>query len=660
MISRFRLPFRDDYFFSSIILLVLSVPIVFFMATYEKFETVKLALWYVLGGAALLVLLWQFFRSSGQKKILIHRPLFVILALLQITLLVSTALGGDVRYSIFGYPPRFSGSLLMMTLWLFTVVLLYVSLDKKRLKFLLQVVVFTSFLGSVVAILQSLGVAFYGGQSEEFFLRAPGLLGNANFSSFYIISVVPVSIVLLFQSNFFWSKLYYGVNLILAIAAAVFLSSRGSLLALFVELLAFAILIAFFKMGWRKLLAVLTLLFVTLGLWYVSIGQTRPITIAKTFTLEETNINLRFIVWDIARQAMLDHPLFGVGPSNFQLYFEQKRDKSLAGQNGVYDDAHNIFLQLGATDGNIFLGLFILLIGTGFLYGFRQAGNSNEELQLGIMAGTVGWLVAACFTPVPSACFLLLAIFLCGLYSGSGREINIRFGFRRLSFFAVLGIASIGWGATFFVGEILFFKAYGNYLSGNITQSLKEINLAIRYNPYNQLYYIYKAGGLAKLAVSADEVKKQVDDFIAMHKTEAHSYAAAANVYFAYYSQTREKIYLKVAIDYLLKSLQKDFFYAQRHNQLALYFFADNSLSNAMDYVKFSLSLEKNNIPGWLLLARLYQLQDRRDPIEASLKEALKLSPQNKYLQFLVRMAREEKDIKNINIPIVVQEGQLE
>ena len=660
MTLRFRLPYREDIFFSALTLLLVTVPIVFFMFAFEKYEVIKLPLWYAITGSALLVLFFQSKKQEGQNIWTIHKGLFLLLGFLELCLIISTVVGLDIRSSIFGYVPRYSGSLLMLSVWLLTIVLILLRLNQERLVFLLRVILFTAVLGSVVAIFQSFGVAFYAGPGEVGLLRAPGLLGNANFSALYIAALVPCAIVFFFQSNNRWTQMYYGISVLIMVVAVIVLSSRGALLALFAEELLCGILWAYFRLGKKQLLTLLCLFLVSLSLWYVSIGQTRPGTIQQTFHANEQNINLRWYVWDIARQAMIDHPVFGVGPSNFQDYFEQKRGKNLANQNGVYDDAHNLFLQFGANEGNLFLLGFIGLVIMGLLFGFRQLRDKKDTIALGMIVGLIGLLLAACFTPVSSPIFLLLALFLSGLYFYNSAEFQGSLSKLFLIPGACVGAVLILWSIAFFGTEVIFYRAYSNYLGGNIQRSLREVEWAIRFNPGNQLFYIYEAGNLAKARAPRSVLREKVESFIAQHKQDAHSYTAAANVYFAAYAQSRDKQYLEQSVVYMQQSLKLDPQFAQHYTQLALYYFAENELGKSLDAVTLGLSLDQDNVPGWLLLARLYQLQDRSRPAIASLEKAATMHPEIKQLQELVREMKGSADIKNVQIPIGIVDGSLE
>src|SRR4029079_17946564 len=123
---------------------------------------------------------------------------------------------------------------------------------------------------------------------------------------------------------------------------------------------------------------------------------------------------LRFYVWDVARQAILNHPLLGVGPGNFSIFFQSHRTSLFADQNGVFDDAHNLFLQLLASNGIPFGILFVILLVVSIVFGFKKIKKDRDPTTVALVVSLISWCLMASFTPVPSANFLLLAVIVAG------------------------------------------------------------------------------------------------------------------------------------------------------------------------------------------------------------------------------------------------------
>ena len=663
MFSKFRLPFRDDIFFSLLAVLALLIPLVFFTFTYEKYEIIKLTVWYVCLGAAIVSLFfgrvgadWE----GGKKMVRVHKPLFWLLVFMLVWAFAGALRGGDMLSSIFGFVPRYTNSLLVLGLWALTTMLILLRLTRERFLWLLKVLVFTGLANAVVAILQSRGVAYYNGPTLDVFQRAPALLGNADFSAFFMAALVPCAIFLTGQAKSRGFKIYYFLNAIVLSFAVVILSSRGAWLGLFVELPLYFLGTILFRSGKKQILVSAFVGIIAFGLWFGLANQARPGAVVSSLNLSEGNINLRFFVWDIARQAMLEHPFFGVSVGNFQNYFESRRNLTLANQDGVYDDVHNLFFQFGASMGIPFLSAFIILLGLSFAKAFRSLTKERDELALALGVALAGFCVMAGFTPVPSSCYLLLAILVAGMFLPYSKVSELS-GWRVwVTAGSIVGTTAIAWGVVFFVSEILFFRGYNLYFMEQFQNSLKYMRLATALDRSNQIFYIYKAGDEARLGLDSKIIESETAHVIAMHPQDARSYHAATDIYFEKYATTKNKGDLNTAIAFLKQSIQKDFFYAQRHTQLALYLFADNQLPESSKEIQLALSFDKTSIPGWLLLARIYQEENRKDQSLYALSQVSALNPDNKILKDLLTHLQNASGFGDVVIPVGIAEGGLE
>ena len=657
-----RLPYRDDIFFGLITLLVLALPLAFFMGTYEKFDTIKLALWYILaGGAALALLFGKPPADRERKTLLVHNLLLWVLPLLVILGAISALAGGDYINSFFGYIPRLNQSVILFMLWSATVVLLLAGLTRDRLEFLLKVLLFGGLLAALAAIAQCLGWAIYLGPQTAALQRAPGLLGNPDFSALFLAALVPLSLWLDLEAKKWSARIYYGLTVLCLMVAVLMLGSRGAWLGLVVELLLMAAATAVLRLG-RKLFIVLAVtLVVFAGLWY-GLGRPSQTNLAgRSLSLSETNVDLRFAVWDIAEQAIAQHPWLGVGPGNFQVYFEQHRNRALGNQNGVYDDAHNWFLQIGSTVGLPFLALNLLLIISALVIGWRRLWKTRDGLALSLIASLIGFCLMAAFTPLSVGCYFLLAVLLAALFYFDAREVSLKILAPVRAVTAVVAAAALAWGIIFFSSEVIFYRAYLLYFAGQYQQSLNWVNFAIKINPTNRIYFIYRAGDEMRLNASRPQLDAAVNRFIAMHPVDADSYAVASNLYFTRYLDVSHNIDdLRRAVDVLKMSLEKDPNRAGRNIQLAVYLFTDNQPDAALSYSVFGLSLDKSQVPGWLLQARLLQMKGNRAGTLWALNQAMAAAPGSQLLKDWYKQIEAAPDVSKVLIPVGYQETVLE
>jgi O-antigen ligase len=657
-----KLPYRDDIFFGLIILLVLVLPLAFFMGSYEKFDTVKAALWYVLAGSAALALLFSKPPAGREHKtVLVHNLLFWLLPALALLGLVSALAGGDYINSFFGFFPRLNQSVILFILWSGTVFLLLAGLTRDRLEFLLKVLLFGGLLAALAAIVQCLGWGIYLGPQITVLQRAPGLLGNPDFSALFLAALVPLGLWLWLEAKKLAAQIYYACIILVLMVAVLMLGSRGAWLGLGVELLLLVLATAIFRLGRKLAVSAVVILLVFGGLWYGLARPSQTNFAGRSLSLSETNVDLRFAVWDIADQAILQHPWLGVGPGNFQLYFERHRDKALGNQDGVYDDAHNWFLQIGSTVGLPFLLLNLILIVSALVVGFKRLQKQRDVLALSLITALVGFCVMASFTPLSVGCYFLLALLLAALFYFDARETNLTIFRPARVALAIVAAVAVVWGVVFFSSEIIFYRAYTLYFAGQYQKSLSLVNFAIRLNPTNYIYFIYRAGDEMRVKASQPQLNAAINRFMAMQPADANSYAVAANIYFLRYLDVSNNLDdLGRAISLLKQSLAIDPNRASRNIQLAVYLFTQNQPDAALNYDVFGLSLDKTSVPGWLLQARLLQMKGDRAGTLWALQQAMAEAPTSQLLKEWYKQIQAAPDFSKLLIPVGYQESTLE
>ena len=122
-----------------------------------------------------------------------------------------------------------------------------------------------------------------------------------------------------------------------------------------------------------------------------------------------------------AAHVFADHPLFGVGPGEFPLYYQEyagrigievhDRDRQSNGQDAGQAPqraAHNIALGLAADLGIVGLSLFVVVIGLAFV-GLLRARRHWLALQRPEFADVAGALVVALTGYLVAGAFLSLA-----------------------------------------------------------------------------------------------------------------------------------------------------------------------------------------------------------------------------------------------------------
>jgi O-antigen ligase len=229
-----------------------------------------------------------------------------------------------------------------------------------------------------------------------------GIYSNPNDLAFAIVLTLPLCFVFFLRTSNFLVKAAW-TGMMVAMVYAVFLTaSRAGILALTVTAI-----VAFWEFGVRGrrpllvIMGVVTL-FAALALaggdlirrfQVMSGGQlSRPGDMAA---LESAAQRRLLLIRSL--EVIGEHPLFGVGPGNFQVV------------SGVWRETHNSYTQIGSEAGIPGLILFVLILWSAFTNlrrARRRLGwdcDPRDDLRLlagGLRASLVGFVVGAFFASV--------------------------------------------------------------------------------------------------------------------------------------------------------------------------------------------------------------------------------------------------------------------
>jgi O-antigen ligase len=653
IISKFRLPYHDDPIFGLVFFSVLAVPLVFSFWTFENYDVIKWPLW-LLATAVVLILVCR-----GSLTRFRHEPrLLIIFIGFIVWAVVATVFSVDRVNSIFGYYPRFTSSL---PFWLvfsaYTLVIVHM-LTRDKLMVLLKLLALISFLFSIVAVLQAMGIGFYGGADATLFPRVPSFLGNPDFSSLFVAATVPIILFLAMNASGWKWKFYYGVNSFVVIWAVAAMSSRGAIVGVVAGLAAVGTLILLFRLSRRALwflAAAAMTLAVLFGLFYVS---SRPAGLASTVQLSDSNITSRVVVWDQSLWIMRQHPLVAGGLGNFQLMFQEFRPRLQFGYDILFDDAHNIFLQIGATGGFPLLLIFLLLLAWPVTLGLRQARRDRDWMPVALLGGIVTFVVAASFTPVTVPSYLLLAVFIAGLaypQARTGRLPDVADNILRPTG-VVLGIAGIILSLCFFSSEVLAFQGYRQYLNHSFYASYGYDQWAMRLNPFQSLHYVELASTEVQLRFPPDRITPAIEKISQLHPRDGHGYEQKASLYYLLYTKYREPRFLELAFVNGRQAIAYNPYATGQYQLMSYIAYQSGRYDVAEQYLLPALSLNQSDFQSWVLLAKVYQLQGKRDQAIFALQKAFKLQPDLPQWHAIMQAIKQDPDIKTVNIPVILRD----
>ncbi len=642
-----RLPYREDKFFSLIFFLVFLGPLAFWVFAHEGFETPKLVVFFIFTAAAALSFLKA--QASGKLKFKFNKPLFILLGLFLLFSLLATIFSADRIYSIFGFYYRFTNGLIFYWTWVLFLLMLLFSVTEDKLKFLLKVLVLSSVAISVLSFAQSLGISLYLGLEPGGFLRPPSFLGNPNYTAMFLAAVLPFCFALAAEAQSFKNKAYYYFAIFIILLAQTVLTSRGALLAVYISAgFALALMLLFrFPKKQIGIFFFSAILGVVASSLFLTVS--RPQAVSSVVQSADSNTSSRLLVWRAAIAQIQKTPILGYGPGAFALFYERSRSTA---DVGVFDDAHNLFLHMGATVGLPFVFVFFgLLIMAGF-YGLKKLRSGSDTTVVAALAALVAWVVGVSFNPVSVPMFILLAVILAVLYFPYLRDVTINFSKIFKTFFQIMAACLMVVGLLLLVSEQLFYFSEMGMNSNRFNWVYRFGLLASRINPTNQIYNIYKIAGEIELGTDPLIVVKDVEKFKASHPLAARNYVEANNFYAILYDRTKNKDYLRLAVDNLNAAIFIDPYYPERYGQLSLYYYQLGQLPEAKAALLKNLSLKQNDFSAFMLLAKIYQVEGKKQQTIEALTAAFKQRPDLVQLRYLIGVAKQVENIRQV--PIVI------
>jgi len=228
--------------------------------------------------------------------------------------------------------------------------------------------------------------------------------------------------------------------------------------------------------------------------------------VLSIFQFQQGSALTRFQIWEAARAAIAERPIFGWGADTFRLLFPRFKPAEYveaAGYLSVADNVHNYPLQLSAGIG--IPGAFLMYGTIGWTlvdsarHVFARGEGRRRLVLLGFWAAVLAYVVHLMFglSVTGSTIFLWLSM---GLLAGPrATEREVAPARARRPFLAVVGVVFVL--AMTLNGR--FVLADNHYLAGRLltsgTASVAELRKAIELNPYNEMYKMELGSAYQKL-----------------------------------------------------------------------------------------------------------------------------------------------------------------
>lgn len=631
--------------------MVAFVPLVFANYLNDNIETPKLALWILCLGVAAVV--WV--KQKQQAKV--NYPLTILLVILVLWSVISTIFSLDVINSLFGLYGRFTSSVLFYAVWAITVLLLVSDLTRDKLTFLLKTLVLTGTAVAVFGIVQSYGIAYYAGLDEPVRPLVPSFLGNPNFSSMFIASILPFSLLFLIQQPGLRSRAYYATTSVFMIIGLALFGSRGSLAATLAGLAVMVVIGLALRLGRNFIIGTALGLVITGVVAGLFLQATRPAVVGKTLEFSETTVEARFAAWDDAVNIIHRYPVLGAGPGNFFIAFNEQAN-SVFSNSERFDDAHNLLLHLAVNGGIVLAVVFIAVVVMALWQGWQNLRATMDPIYLALLAATVAWLISASFNPVVVGCWLLLAVLIAGLLLNVQR-ITVTLPKPAKITLVVIGIIAILAPLSFVASDALAFQATAAYGNRNWAKAATMAKWSLYFNPTNPTVPAYWAAGRIKSEQDVHKTEHLISYLVKLHPRSPRVQHLAATLYYLLLRQTSDVRYIPRIESSLEEAIRLEPNQSFINSHIAYIYYKLGQQDKALHYTRQALIADDNQFYSWVLLAQISLQHGDKLAFRHAVEQAYRLQPQVVLLKKTMDQADKQDNLEGINFPVTFPEPDI-
>lgn len=612
-------------------------------AFQEATDLPKLIVWFIGVGISTAIILFTkpFPTIKMPKWALVGLLSFVVL------LIVGIFFTYDVRNSIFGLFPRYTGSLMFFIAWVLSM-MVFSAVETTDF---IKLFKYFSYFGVVVSawgIAQAFDIGFYNGTQITIRNPAPSFLGNPNFSAMFVIATLPI-LLWITQRKAKWSMYLHWFYVGICLVALVIFNSRGAFLAAAIALPIYGSM-ALWKHRWKHVIVVgiLAMLFaVTAGVFYY---KTR-IDVAASYSDQSTQTaTTRLLLWDFTTDYIVKNPLFGTGLDNFFLAFRSNNSSVFTNQEW-FDDAHNVILQFAASSGVVTTSIFLILVGYAIYLLYVRYKNSMEFDMAGpVIVAIIAWFVAGSFTPVAMPNWIFLALLLAVGWHFSGQELDISKYRITKPLLAALFVILTLLGVAMLTSELFLWQARKASEKFNFEKSNKLSNVSVKAFPLNTNARITYMQSLLELK-RYDELDQSIKTFTDQHKKSSGIYQVASDYYAQMYYATRDGRYKQDcyrAIDTMI-SLNSN--YAYPYRVATLLHIRMNDYAGALEYSNKTIVLSDNDFNSWIMNGKIHFELGNRESTEYALQEAFKIV-QDRRLKYALQHLKQGGTLKDMVYPV--------
>lgn len=219
-------------------------------------------------------------------------------------------------------------------------------------------------------------------------IRAVGFSSMAMILAGYLLQMIPILAVLVLEEKQIGkrTRLLLGGVVMLSLAALIFNAVRGAWIAALLVILIYP----FLRLKVSTLIKVIPMIILILSILYSTVPFIHARALSTFNTNDQSRIE-RILLWDDSWKMFIDHPLVGVGVSNFEeIHLARYLSPDATEKLG---HAHNNFLHILAENGLLgFIG-FCGMFGYFLFYLYQNGFKKNNPVVLGVFLATISLLI---------------------------------------------------------------------------------------------------------------------------------------------------------------------------------------------------------------------------------------------------------------------------
>lgn len=579
---------------------------------------------------------------------------------------LTTLLSVHPATALFGKYRRYEGLLSFMTYASVFFLTLQLADSPARIRSLARTLVISGAIVGFYGLLQYVGADPIKWQSLPFEAnRAFSFYGNPDLLGGYLMFPLAISIGLALSEKDDRWRIAYWVMFVITGFTLLVSFVRGAWIGGFVALL--VVVYAAFRARLKP--GAVDWSFVGLGGAAGVVAVLRSLTaesevmnfwsrLTSIFQFGEGSARTRFEIWEAARAAIAERPVFGWGADTFRLLFPRFKPAEYvadAGYLSVADNVHNYPLQLASAIGIPGALLFYGLFGYALVVSAKDAfvkGKGRERLLLaGFWAAAAGYLVHLLFGISVTGSSVFLWLVLGVLVSPSAKSKHLQP--RAWGMFAAVFIALVALLGTY--GNVRYVVADNAYLKARVSSTglerVRNVERAIELNPFNDMYvselgvawkdlFSTSAATLAQMsaqdAAYAQQFETASEQFIeaeaayrkaiAFTPMEYDNYVFLANLYnqAAYYLDSG---YASSAVEIAQRGVEVEEFGPAIRLQLAIAYMNSGQYEKAIEQAEFGADLDPNYAEIRAVLGDAYRYAGRTQEAIEAYKNVLALQP---------------------------------